>query len=64
MLGDAGYYYPEFRFGHGRARAAPRPGREHDANLDSYRAKANALLQRVSIDNPANLDAYVERLLA
>lgn len=63
MLGDAGYYYPEFDSATG-GRVLHQAWREHDANLDSYRAKANALLQRVSIDNPANLDAYVERLLA
>ncbi|WP_155754543.1 DUF2827 family protein, partial [Burkholderia stagnalis] len=36
----------------------------HDALLDDYRAKADRLLKSVSIDNPANLDAFVARLVA
>ncbi len=63
MLGGAGYYYPEFDSATG-GRVLHQAWREHDANLDAYRARSAALLQRVSIDNPANLDAYVERLFA
>ncbi|WP_017923517.1 DUF2827 domain-containing protein [Burkholderia glumae] len=63
MLGDAGYYYPEFDSATG-GRVLLEAWREHDANLAGYREKADAMLRRVSIDNPANLDAYVERLLA
>ncbi|MBI0330356.1 DUF2827 domain-containing protein [Burkholderia plantarii] len=63
MLGDAGYYYPEFDSATG-GRVLLEAWREHDANLAGYREKADAMLRRVSIDNPANLDAYVERLFA
>ncbi|WP_181001109.1 DUF2827 domain-containing protein [Burkholderia pseudomallei] len=63
MLGDAGYYYPEFDSAAG-GRALQHAWRHHDAHLDDYRRHADALLQAVSIDNRRNLDAYVARLFA
>lgn len=63
LLGDAGYYYPDFDAQAG-GRALLDAWQHHDAQLDSYRAKADRLLKSVSIDNPANLDAFVARLVA
>ncbi|KHK49799.1 hypothetical protein PI87_25250 [Ralstonia sp. A12] len=63
MLGDAGYYYPEFDSEAG-GRALLDAWQQHDAQLDRYREKANALLNSVSIEHPSNLDAFVTRLLA
>ncbi len=63
MLGDAGYYYPDFDSEAG-GRALLNAWQMHDAQLDHYRAKANALLRSVAIDRPSNLDAFVTRLLA
>ncbi|AOR70968.1 hypothetical protein BBJ41_26035 [Burkholderia stabilis] len=63
LLGDAGYYYPDFDSAAG-GRALLDAWLHHDDRLDDYRAKAGRLLQSVSIDNPANLDALVSRLVA
>ncbi|KWB93265.1 DUF2827 domain-containing protein, partial [Burkholderia ubonensis] len=63
LLGDAGYYYPDFDAAAG-GRALLDAWQHHDARLDDYRAKADRLLKSVSIDNPANLDAFVARLVA
>ena len=63
LLGDAGYYYPDFDSDAG-GRALLDAWLRHDERLDEYRAKATRLLQSVSIDNPANLDAFVSRLVA
>jgi hypothetical protein len=63
LLADAGYYYPDFDAAAG-ARALLNAWQHHDAQLDDYRAKANALLETVSIHHPANVDAFVTRLLA
>jgi hypothetical protein len=63
MLGDAGYYYPGFDSEAG-GRALLEAWQNHDAQLDSYRKKAGALLGLVSIDHPSNLDAFMTRLLA
>ncbi|KVG41205.1 DUF2827 domain-containing protein [Burkholderia ubonensis] len=63
LLGDAGYYYPDFDSEAG-GRALLDAWQHHDARLDDYRAKADRLLKSVSIDNPANLDAFVARLVA
>ncbi|WP_175994776.1 DUF2827 domain-containing protein [Burkholderia vietnamiensis] len=63
LLGDAGYYYPDFDSAAG-GRALYDAWLHHDERLDDYRAKAGRLLQAVSIDNPANLDAFVARLVA
>nr|WP_253195904.1 DUF2827 family protein [Burkholderia cenocepacia] len=60
---DAGYYYPDFDSAAG-GRALLEAWLHHDERLDDYRAKAGRLLQSVSIDNPANLDAFVSRLVA
>lgn len=63
LIGDAGYYYPDFDSAAG-GRALLEAWLHHDERLDDYRAKAGRLLQSVSIDNPANLDAFVSRLVA
>lgn len=63
LLADAGYYYPDFDSVAG-GRALAHAWRHHDAQLDDYRAKANALLKSVFIEHQANLDAYVSRLIA
>ncbi|VWC36160.1 hypothetical protein BLA6863_06708 [Burkholderia lata] len=63
LIGDAGYYYPDFDAAAG-GRALLDAWLHHDERLDDYRAKAGRLLQSVSIDNPANLDAFVSRLVA
>ncbi|KWC42238.1 hypothetical protein WL51_00350, partial [Burkholderia ubonensis] len=63
LLGDAGYYYPDFDAAAG-GRALLDAWQHHDARLDDYRAKADRLLKSVSIDNPANLDAFAARLVA
>ncbi|KVW83265.1 DUF2827 domain-containing protein [Burkholderia ubonensis] len=63
LLGDAGYYYPDFDCAAG-GQALRDAWLHHDEQLDDYRAKAGRLLQSVSIDNPANLDAFVARLVA
>ncbi|MCA8435525.1 DUF2827 family protein, partial [Burkholderia seminalis] len=63
LIGDAGYYYPDFDAAAG-GRALLEAWLHHDERLDDYRAKAGRLLQSVSIDNPANLDAFVSRLVA
>ncbi|RQH06465.1 DUF2827 domain-containing protein [Paraburkholderia dinghuensis] len=63
LLADAGYYYPDFDSVAG-GRALAHAWHHHDAQLDDYRAKANALLKSVFIENQANLDTYVARLIA
>lgn len=63
LLADAGYYYPDFDPVAG-CHALADAWQHHDAEFDAYRAKANALLQSVSVDHPSNLDAYVARLIA
>ncbi|KWH29531.1 hypothetical protein WL99_15000 [Burkholderia cepacia] len=63
LIGDAGYYYPDFDSAAG-GRALLDAWLHHDERLDDYRVKAGRLLQSVSIDNPANLDAFVSRLVA
>jgi hypothetical protein len=63
LLGDAGYYYGDFDSAAG-CRALLDAWQHHDARLDDYRATAGQLLRSVSIDNPANLDAIVARLVA
>ena len=63
LLGDAGYYYPDFD-SVGGAHALHDAWLHHDERFDDYRAKADRLLQSVSVDNPANLDAFVARLVA
>lgn len=63
MLGDAGYYYPSFDSAAG-GRALLDAWRHHDTHFDDYRKKAHAILHEVSVDNRANVDAYVARLVA
>ncbi|MGR8023256.1 DUF2827 domain-containing protein [Burkholderia cenocepacia] len=63
LLEDTGYYYPDFDSRAG-ASALLDAWLHHDERLDDYRAKADRLLQSVSIDNPANMDAFVARLVA
>ncbi|NIF69769.1 DUF2827 domain-containing protein [Burkholderia sp. Ap-962] len=63
LLGGAGYYYPDFDAAEG-GRVLLDAWLHHDERLDDYRDKADRLLRSVSIDNPANLDAFVTRLVA
>ncbi|WP_155640665.1 DUF2827 family protein, partial [Burkholderia pseudomultivorans] len=63
LLGDAGYYYPDFDSQAG-GRALLDAWLHHDERADDYRTKTDRLLKSVSIDNPANLDAFVSRLVA
>ncbi|SMG02867.1 DUF2827 domain-containing protein [Burkholderia singularis] len=63
LLNGAGYYYPDFDSAAG-GRALASAWQHHDAQLDAYRAAANALLRDVAIDNPCNVDAFVMRLIA
>ncbi len=63
LLDDAGYYYPDFDAAAG-ARALLDAWLHHDEHLDDYRTKARRLLQSVSIDSAANLDAFISRLVA
>ncbi|MDR5739854.1 MULTISPECIES: DUF2827 domain-containing protein [unclassified Caballeronia] len=61
-LKDAGYYYPDFDVQEG-ARQLLRAVREHDASLDDYRARARRVIDAVDPFNPANLEAYAQRLM-
>lgn len=61
LLGDAGYYYPDFNSEAGGI-ALLNAWLHHDERLDDYRMKADRLLKAVSIDNPANVDAFIHRL--
>ncbi|MCM2552757.1 DUF2827 domain-containing protein [Burkholderia glumae] len=63
LIGDAGYSYPDFDAA-AAGRALLEAWLHHDERLDDYRAKACRLLQSVSIDNRANLDAFASRLVA
>lgn len=60
---QAGYAYPEFDIGAGAQRLIE-AAREHDANLRTYRAQAQAFLARLAPRDPANGSAYARRLLA
>jgi hypothetical protein len=60
-LRDVGYYYPDFDAKAG-ADALLAAIRDHDTQLDDYRARSRALLDRVDIRHPANIDAHMRRL--
>ncbi len=61
-LKDAGYYYPGFDAQEG-GRQLLRAFREHDDNLNAYRANAQRVIDAVSPFNQANLNAFAERLI-
>lgn len=61
-LKDAGYYYPDFDVQEG-ARQLLRAVREHDSNRDDYHARSRRVIETVNPFNPANLDAYAQRLM-
>lgn len=63
LLGDAGYYYPDFDSAAG-GRVLLDAWLHHDERLGDYRTKTHALLKAVSIDHRANVDAFVARLIA
>jgi hypothetical protein len=63
MLGDAGYYYPDFDSEAG-ARVLLDAWLHHDERIVDYRAKANAVLESVSTSNPVNRDAFIARMVA
>jgi hypothetical protein len=62
FLRDVGYYYEGFEAEVGGL-ALLEAVRQHDTQLIDYDRKAAALLRRVQIDNPANVDAHVGRLV-
>nr|WP_061135467.1 DUF2827 domain-containing protein [Caballeronia fortuita] len=61
-LKEAGYYYPSFDAQEG-GRQLLRAFREHDENLDAYRANAKRVIDSVSPFNQTNLDALADRLV-
>ncbi len=62
-LHDVGYFYSGFDVAKGAQRLIE-ASREHDANLERYRSRAQAFLARLSPDAAHNASAYVRRLLA
>lgn len=62
-LKDVGYYYPDFDAEAGASALLTAIG-GHDAQRDDYRARTQALLARVDIHHPANIDAHMRPLLA
>ncbi|KIG05780.1 Protein of unknown function DUF2827 [Burkholderia sp. MR1] len=63
LIGDCGYRYHDFDCEEG-GRALRRAFETHDANLDSYRAKANALIRKLDPENEDNVRVYTEALEA
>ncbi|WP_250452242.1 DUF2827 domain-containing protein [Caballeronia sp. ATUFL_M2_KS44] len=63
LIGDCGYRYHDFDCEEG-GRALRRAFETHDANLDSYRAKANALIRKLDPENEDNVRIYTEALEA
>lgn len=63
ILRGHGYYYPDFDSQEG-GQALLRAFDQHDAGLDSYRAKTKALMRELDYSNPANIDTYTRELLA
>jgi hypothetical protein len=61
FLGECGYYYPEFDCRKG-GQALVRAFEEHDAHLETYRAKSRAFLGSLGITHPGNIRAYEEAL--
>ncbi len=61
-LRDAGYYYPDFDIAAGAAQLL-HALREHDAQLDDYRARSQRVLAAVDPLAPANVDGYASLLL-
>ncbi|PLZ00871.1 DUF2827 domain-containing protein [Burkholderia sp. WAC0059] len=62
-LAGAGYYYPDFDAVAGAARLLD-ARRDHDAQLDDYRARSRAVFDAVNPFSEANLQAYAARLRA
>jgi len=62
-LKDAGYYYPGFDAAEA-GRQLRLAAKEHGRRLDDYRARSRRVFAEVDILNPANLDAYADRLLS
>jgi hypothetical protein len=60
---DIGYYYPESDIQAG-VDVLQLAHREHDRNLDDYRARGNRAIEALSPANPRNRDAYARRLIA
>ena len=60
---DIGYYYPGFGI-EAAADAIERAMREHDRDLDDYRARADAVIARHAPDHPDNRQSYSRLLLA
>jgi len=63
FIRDCGYYYPEFDCQEG-GRALLDAMDRHDRELDDYRRRGNALLQRLDVAYPGNIEAYTRELLA
>lgn len=61
-LRDAGYYYPDFDIAAGAAQLQ-QAVRNHDRQLDDYRARSQRVFDAVDPLNPANVDGYAQRLL-
>lgn len=61
-LKDTGYYFPGFDAQEG-GRQLLRAFREHDSNLDAYRASAQRVIDAVNPFNQAKLDAFADRLI-
>jgi hypothetical protein len=62
-LGEAGYYYPGFDAVQGASRLLD-AARHHDARLDDYRARTQAVFDAVDPFSEDNLASYAARLLA
>lgn len=61
LIDDCGYRYHDFDCEQGGA-ALQRAFDEHDDNLDSYRAKARALLHKLDPESEDNVRVYTEAL--
>jgi hypothetical protein len=63
LIGDCGYRYHDFDCEEG-GRALGRAFREHDANLENYRATAKTFLHTLDPENEANVRTYTEAIEA
>lgn len=61
FIGDAGYCYPGFNAGRG-AHALHNAVQNHDADLATYRHKANEFLKTLDVAYAPNIQAYHEAL--
>jgi hypothetical protein len=61
-LREAGYYYPDFDTRAGAAQLL-HALRSHDVQRADYQARAARVFHAVDPFNPANVDAYAQRLL-